>query len=146
MTTLGGRVVAQLARDAGFSGDEVKRAQAVSFAATRWQDHYTSYVAGVPSLTQAGLFATTPELDGAPSERELLDGAVSAQDAYRLWTAAGGNWDWHPVVRAFDGMFVRSAWLALEAHKLWNSKTGDHQGPVVPFGHPEGTLPPGVYP
>lgn len=146
MTQLGGREVYAVVTAAGFQGEEIKRAQCIAFAATRWQDHYVSEVAGVPDLTQWGLFATNPNDADPANPRGLFDPYQSAADAHRLWIDAGGVWDWHPVVKAYDGALVRGAWTALDEHNLWMTKTPQVTSLGVPFGHPNGVLPPGVYP
>lgn len=142
MTMLGGREVAAAARLAGFRGDEVKRAQAVAYAASRWQSHYEVNVPGSPSLTQWGLFGTNPNDPGVPDPRTLFDPVVSAKDAYSLWYADGGSWDWHPVTRALGGALLRGAWRLLDEYRLWDSREQDVAHVAVPLGHPVGVVPP----
>ena len=141
MTALGGRDVAAAAQAAGFVGDEIRRAQVIAYAATRWEDHYQSEVPGVPALTQWGLFATNPNYYDPANPRALFDPITSAKDAYRYWQAAGGTWDWHPVVRVADGALVRGAWHTIEQGRLWGSKASDHTTHLVALGHPGGPLP-----
>lgn len=145
MTTLGGAAVAKVARLAGFHGDAIKQAQVVSYAATRWNDAYQWDVPGAPTLDQWGLFATWPNRDYDGNPRDLFKAQCSADDAYRLWSAAGQTWDWHPVVQAQGGSLIRGAYRLIEEHRLWSSSTRAHTAVAVPFGHPEGTRPPRLF-
>ena len=141
MSQLGGRSVAIAARTAGFTGDEVRRAEAVAFAATRWQDHYELDVPGSPSLSRWGLFATPPDRYPGANPRDLFKAHLSAVDAYRYWMMAGGRWDWHPVVQDNGGARVIAAWRYLDQHGLWESKARQVPPSGVPLGHPIGAVP-----
>lgn len=142
MTVMGGREVAAAVRLAGFPHTEVKRAQAVAYAASKWQSHFEVHVPGSPSLTQWGLFAVNPNTASPSNPRELFHPVAAARDALVRWTEAGGNWDWHPITTALGGSVLRAAWLTLDEHNLWNSKEQDTAHLAIPLGHPEGIVPP----
>ncbi len=142
MTTWGGHDVARFARKAGFTGEDVRRAVVVAYAATGWNDHYQHDVPGSPQLSQWGLFATWPSALAAPDQRSLFDPQASADDAYRYWAHFNRTWDWAPVVGDNGGAAVKAAWATIDRHHLWGVKARQMPGAQVPFGHPRGIVPP----
>jgi hypothetical protein len=127
VTTWGGVEVLEFARQAGFTGDEVKRAACVAYAASQWRDHFESVIPGSPSLDRFGLWGLTlEELDGW-SPRSAMNPRMSAEIAYAQWVAAGGTWDWHSIVQAGGGAVLRAAWSTIEAQHLWETRAPSRQ-------------------
>jgi hypothetical protein len=125
VTTWGGADVTRFAQAAGFDAVQSKRATAIAFAVSRFNDHYEQRIAGVPSMDQLGLWGLHPEMGPTARGLCLFDPVTSAKVLQHLWSEAGGTFEWMPVFSVRAGDLVRQAWTLLDDHRLWQTRARD---------------------
>ena len=135
MTTWGGLDVTGFARAAGFDPVQAKRATAIAFAVSGFNDHYFSGIAGVPSMDQVGLWGLHPDALPTQGPMALYDPATSARVLHSLWANSGESFLWMPVFQLHGGSEVIAAWQALDRGRLWQTRAKSmpqRAGPPTP--------------
>jgi hypothetical protein len=97
MSQWGVAAVAGWASRAGWSGDELHHAVAVAMAASGGADHWCYNPTSVPGVERRGLWAIRVDEVEPDEVARLFDPSAAAVIAHRLWSSAGGHWQWHPV-------------------------------------------------
>jgi hypothetical protein len=95
VSTWGPRHVAQFARAAGFTGDQVVQAIAVAHAATGGADHHDQNLSYVDAQAERGLWAIKRYLVDDETWEELFAPLRCAIVAKALYDASGQSWAWH---------------------------------------------------
>lgn len=119
MTQWGGVELQQWCRRAGWRGDEVRRAAAVSWALSSWQDHYSYTPRDLPSWVELGLFGIHPGQVELVSISQLFDPLVSCQLAHQLWHESSSSWQWLKQYQVGGEQLIEHALMQLDARQLW---------------------------
>ena len=103
---------------AGWTNEPAREALTLSYAASKWQDHYEQDNVSRPGDNRIGLFGLNPVTVASDFPRELLDPRTNARAAFRLWVNNGRSFDWHPLYDDPDKVQLRRAFSEIQAGRL----------------------------